>query len=161
MLKNAVLIAVFTLAAPQLAAAYDIDKVDGHSRIDRSDINAHEFSIREVNGQSHLRLSGVAGTLRIGKIDGQSTIDAHCLATDEVIIDELNGQSDLLIQTKQFTFRLIDGQSVVVLRHSGPGRIIGTNKIDGQSRILWSGSEAPLVSIRETNGSSRVSHVCF
>ena len=163
MAKHFAFLVLVLLLLPLNLGAQDIPLVNGQSTVERLDISRPdgEFSIGEVNGQSTLKLSGVVRTLRIRKIDGQSSVDAKCLVAHEVIIDELNGQSDLLIKTANFTFRLIDGQSVVLLSQTSRGTLVGTDKIDGQSRILWSGSESPQVQIRTIAGNSRVKRVCF
>ncbi len=146
-----------------IAVGQDIPLVNGQATVDNLSINKPEgeFSIGEVNGQSTLNLRGVARILRIRKIDGQSTVNASCLVVQQVIIDELNGQSDLVINTAHFTFRVIDGQSVVLLKQNGPGALNGTEKIDGQSRILWHGHHAPEVRTNKVGGNSRVREVCF
>ena len=98
-----------------------------------------EFSIREIDRQSHVTIRGRVGTLRIGKISGESTVDASGLLTGKVIIeDEISWHSDLIIATPEFRFRKIAMQSVVVLSRVGKGHIEG-NDFMNESRILWYG----------------------
>ncbi|MGH7140629.1 MAG: hypothetical protein ACREHD_33265, partial [Pirellulales bacterium] len=119
------------------------------------------YYLRELNGQSYLKLSGRVGRLRIGKIDGQSTLDAGCLDAGEVVVeDKIDGQSDLIAHTDGFRFREINGQSLVLITHAGALSVRG-RKIDGQSRILHRGpGEAERNADMEVNGNSRIMRLC-
>ena len=146
----------------QAAHALDRGKIDGRARVDEKvDDPNGEYYLKELNGQSYLKLSGRVGRLRIGKIDGQSTLDASCLDAAEVVVeDKIDGQSDLIVHTSSFRFREINGQSLVVITHSAALSVRG-RKIDGQSRIFHRGTgEADQNGDLEVNGSSRILRLC-
>ncbi len=134
-----------------------IRRINGQSIVDASGLQADRIEItEEINGQSLLILKGEAAEVRINKIDGQSTVDASGLSAGNVsIVDKIDGQSDLVSGARTLNVNLVNGQSVIVSRVSAGGRI-RVESMDGQSRVLWTGSDDVQASAGATGGRSRM-----